>query len=147
MGVVKNFVIFPLRCLSEVGIRSCRFHAATGRERVSFSCVSQYSPDHTALICKSYTRQIPGVKWTNRSRNHVKFPAFENWRSARLRYLQCVCYWDTDLSWAINLYMTCWIWQNLVHVMACCLRATGHRADCTPLQTTLTLSLRIICGI
>ena len=23
----------------------------------------------------------------------------------RLRYLQCVCYWDTDLSWAINLYI------------------------------------------
>ena len=43
--------------------------------------------------------------------------------------------------------MTCWIWQNLVHVMACCLRSTEHRAVCAHLQTTLELSLRIHCGI
>ena len=91
--------------------------------------------------------QIPDLKWTNGRWNHVKFPTFENWLSAKLRYLQCVCYWDTGLSSAINLYMTCWIWQNLFHVMSCRLRATGHLAVWAPLQTTLELSLRILCGI
>ena len=77
MGVATNFVIFPLSFLSEVGIRSCRFHAAADPgTRVSFISVAQYSPDHKAQ--KSQSCQILGVKWTNGSRNHVKFPAFEN---------------------------------------------------------------------
>ena len=55
MGVATNFVIFPLSSLSEVGIRSCRFHAAAGPgTRISFICVAQYSPDHKALTCNSY---------------------------------------------------------------------------------------------
>ena len=46
-------------------------------------------------------------------------------------------------SWAIqSIYEL----LNLVHVMACCLRVTGHRAVCVPLHTTLEL-LRIPCGI
>ena len=148
MGVAKNFVISPLSSLSEVGIRSCRFHAAAGPgTRVSFICVAQYSTDHKALTCKSYTRVKFQVKWTNGSKSHVKSPAFENWLSARLWYLQWLCYWGTGNNWAINIYMTCLIWQNLVHVMACCLRATPHRAVWAPLQTTLELSFRIPCVI
>ena len=29
----------------------------------------------------------------------------------------------------------CWIWQNLVHVMAWCLRTTGHQTSCAPVNT------------
>ena len=89
--------------------------------------------------------QISGVKWTNGGRDHVKFLAFENWLGERFRYLQCVCYWDTDLNWAINLYRNCWIKQSFRSrfVQACCLRATGHRPVCTHLQTT-RLSLKYL---
>ena len=140
MGVAINLVFFPLSYLSGVGIRSRRFHAAVGPgTHVSFICVAQYSQDHKALTCKSYNRVKSRVS-NERTEAEIKFPAFESWLSARLRYLQCVCYWDADLS---SIYMTCWIWQNLVHVMACCLRATGHRAISENLQTTLELPLRI----
>ena len=57
MGVAINLVIFPLSSLSEVGIRSSRFHAAAGPgTRVIFLCVDQYSPHHKALTCTSYNR-------------------------------------------------------------------------------------------
>ena len=36
------------------------------------------------------------------------------WLSARLRYLQCVCYWDADLSWVINLYIWREYDQNII---------------------------------
>ena len=140
MGVIINFVISPPSSLSKVVIRLCIFHAAASPgTRVSFICVSQYSPDHKALNCKNDN----GTKWTKGSRNHVKFPAFANWLSTRLRHLQCICYWNTNLG-PYNLYMTCWIWQSLVHVMTCCLIATEHRAICVPLQTIIELSLKIL---
>ena len=57
---------------------------------------------------------------SERKRNHVKYPAFENWLSARFRYLLGY------RSRSTNLLMTCWIWQKLVHVglMVCYPRAT-----------------------
>ena len=57
MGIAINFVIFPLSSPTEVGIRSCRFHAAAGPgTRVSFMCVALHSPDHKALTCKRFNR-------------------------------------------------------------------------------------------
>ena len=44
MGVAINFVIFPQSSISEVGIRSCTFHAAGPGTRVSHISVAQYSP-------------------------------------------------------------------------------------------------------
>ena len=116
----------------------------SGNARKFHMCGPVQSKSQSANLQKLQTCQIPGVKWTNGSRNPVKFPAFENWLSARLRYFQCVCYRDSDFSWAINLYMTCWIWHKL-----------GFRSGFLPegravwaaLQTTLELSLRLPCGI
>ena len=57
MGVAINFVNFPLNSLSEVGIGSCKFHAAAGPGmRVSSIFVAQYSPDQKWPTCKSYNR-------------------------------------------------------------------------------------------
>ena len=40
--------------MCKVGIRSYKFHSAVGPgKRVSFICVTQYSPDHKTLTCKS----------------------------------------------------------------------------------------------
>ena len=122
-----EFVIFSLSSLSEVGIKSCRFHATAGPgTRISLICVAQYSQDYKALNCESYNRVESRVSNERTEAQIIKFPAFVNWLSARLRSVQCICYWDTDLSWAINLYiyiyLICWIWQTLVHVMA----AWGH---------------------
>ena len=106
--------------MSQVSIMSRRFHVAAGPgTRVSFICVVQYSSDYKALTAslqKWQWCQIPDVKWTKGSSNHVKFPAFEHWLDARLRYLQWVCYWDTNLG-PYNLYMTCWI--HLGYLVAC----------------------------
>ena len=83
------------------------------RERVSVSyiCVAQYSPDHKALTCKRYNCVKSRVSNERREANIMSnFLAFENWLShvsARLRHLQCVCDWDTELSWAINLAKLC----------------------------------------
>ena len=61
-------------------------------------CDPVQSRSQSANLQKLQSCQIPGVKWINGNRNHVKFSAFENWLSARLRYLQCLCYWDADLK-------------------------------------------------
>ena len=65
--------------------------------------ISSVMRSQSANFQKLKSCQIPGVRWTNGTRNHVKVPAFENWLNASLRYLQCVCCWNTDLSCAINL--------------------------------------------
>ena len=113
MGIVINFVIFPLSSLSEVDIRSCRFHAAVkwtngSRNRV---CFIAYILSYLYILyifachlfihctCVIYSRTLALVAtvicWLYPTLNtfyvilsYVKYPAFENWLSARLRYLQ-----------------------------------------------------------
>ena len=68
---------------------------------------------------------------------------------------QWVCYRDTNLR-PYYLYMTCWNWQNVVEVMACCLRASGPQVvhGCTlqwrgvimNLVTSQITSISIVCA-
>ena len=127
MSVAINFVIFPISSQSEVCIRSCRFHATAGPgTRVSLTCVARYSPDHhhKALTCKSYNRVKSRVSHEeNGSRNHIKFPAFENWLRARL--LQCVCYWDTHGGQPVGVALT----FKMASIRVRCIRGPVERVQ------------------
>ena len=140
MVVAIIFIIFPLSSLSEIGVGSCRFYATAGRgTHVSFICVAQYSPEHKALTCqKLQSCQIQGVKWTNASRNHVKFPAFDNWLSVRLRHFQ----FATGILIS-DRHKSIYELLNLVKLGSSnglLPHATGHRAVCSRLQTTRHLT-------
>ena len=82
--ILANISIVPY--ITEIW-KACQFHM----------CVPVQSIQQNANVQKLQSCQIPGVKWTYGNRNHVKFPAFENWLNTRLRCLQCVCYWDADI--------------------------------------------------
>ena len=135
MGVAINFVIFSQSSMSEVGIGFCRFHiAAAPGMRVSFICVAQYSPDHKSLTCKSYNRVKSRV-----SNERTEAEIMSKFLHLKIGLVQDYGISSLQLKYRSQLghkskYITCWIRQTLVHVMACCLRATGHRAVCFKIQ-------------
>ena len=147
MGVAINFVIYPQSSISEVGIRSCIFHAVGPGTRVSHICVAQYSPDHNALTCKSYNRVKSRVSKKNPSgsRNHVKFSAFENLLSARLRISILLLGYTSQLGHK-SLYELLSL-ARLGSRNGLLPGSFGRRTTLSHLETSLELSVRIPCGI
>ena len=151
MGVAINFVTFPLISLSEVGIRSCRFHEAAGPgTRVNFICVAPYSPDHKALTCKSYMSN-PGFQMNERMHKSGQISCIWIWIAIWIGLEQ-----DCGISSLLLGYRSQSGHKSINELLNLAKlgsrngmlpEATGHRAVCTPLQTTLELSLRIPCGI
>ena len=92
------------------------------------------NPDHKVLACK-IDNAVKSWVLNRRTEVEIKWTLsiFGHWLIARLWYFQCVYQWDTNHG-SYNVY-DCWIWQNLVHVMAWCLRTTGHQTSCAPINT------------
>ena len=113
MAAVQKHIIHVKHVFKQYNILNdtCRFHTTAGPgTRVSFIRVAQYSPYHKALTCKRYNRvksRVSNKRTEAKIMSNVLLPAFENKLVERKITVSPVCYLDTHLSWAINLYMTC----------------------------------------
>ena len=147
MGVATNFVIFPLSALNEVGVGSCRFHAAAGPgTRVSFTCVAQCSPDHKTLTFTSYNCVKSRV-----SNERTEAEIMPNFLHLKIGIAQVYGITSLLMGYSSQLGR-----KSIYELLD--LAKLGSRngllpegnwtpSRLWPLQTTLELSLRIPCGI